>query len=83
MPESAQPSAGYSYNEQDGPHACWFAEGIDLALADLYCVTIMSGTEAGIYLYGQINESPFLKYIYDNNMIMALITGLKYAFIGV
>lgn len=45
-------------------------------------ITIMSGTEAGIYLYGQINESPFLKYIYDNNMIMALITGLKYAFIG-
>ena len=43
----------------------------------------MSGTEAGIYLYGQINESPFLKYIYDNNMIMALITGLKYAFTGV
>ena len=63
MPESAQPSAGYSYNEQDGRHACWFAEGVDL--------------------YGQINESPFLKYIYDNNMIMALITGLKYAFIGV
>ena len=37
MPESAQPSAGYSYNEQDGRHACWFAEGVDLALADLYC----------------------------------------------
>ena len=46
-------------------------------------ITIMSGSEAGIYLYSQINESPFLKYIYDNNMIMALITGLKYAFIGV
>lgn len=45
-------------------------------------ITIMSGTEAGIYLYEQINESPFLKYIYDNNMIMALITGLKYAFTG-
>lgn len=45
-------------------------------------ITIMSGTEAGIYLYGQINESPFLKYIYDNNLIMALITGLKYAFTG-
>ena len=37
MSESAQPSAGYSYNEQDGRHACWFAEGVDLALADLYC----------------------------------------------
>ena len=46
-------------------------------------ITIMSGTETGIYLYSQINESPFLKYIYDNNMIMALITGLKYAFTGV
>ncbi len=45
-------------------------------------ITIMSGTEAGIYLYTQINESPFLKYIYDNNLIMALITGLKYAFTG-
>lgn len=56
-----------------------------LILLWLICIviTIMSGTEAGIYLYGQINESPFLKYIYDNNMIMALITGLKYAFIGV
>ena len=53
-----------------------------LILLWLICIviTIMSGTEAGIYLYGQINESPFLKYIYDNNMIMALITGLKYAF---
>ena len=56
-----------------------------LILLWLICIviTIMSGTETGIYLYGQINESPFLKYIYDNNMIMALITGLKYAFIGV
>lgn len=56
-----------------------------LILLWLICIviTIMSGTEAGIYLYGQINESPFLKYIYDNNMIMALITGLKYAFTGV
>jgi len=45
-------------------------------------ITIMSGTEAGSYLYSQINESPFLKYIYDNNLIMALITGLKYAFTG-
>ena len=56
-----------------------------LILLWLICIviTIMSGTETGIYLYGQINESPFLKYIYDNNIIMALITGLKYAFIGV
>ena len=58
-------------------------KGVILLWLICIVITIMSGTEAGIYLYGQINESPFLKYIYDNNMIMALITGLKYAFIGV
>lgn len=45
-------------------------------------ITIMSGTEVGIYLDQQINESVFLKYIYDHNLIMAFITGLKYAFTG-
>ena len=40
-------------------------------------ITILSGTEMGGYLFAQINESPFLRYIYDNNYIMMFINGFK------
>ena len=40
-------------------------------------ITILSGTELGGYLFAQINESLFLRYIYDHNYIMMFINGFK------
>ena len=40
-------------------------------------ITILSGTEQGGYLFAQINESLFLRYIYDHNYIMMFINGFK------
>lgn len=40
-------------------------------------ITILSGTEMGGYLFAQINESLFLRYIYDHNYIMMFINGFK------
>lgn len=44
-------------------------------------VTVFSGTEPGTYIYSQINDSLFLRTIYDNNYLLTVIANLKYLLI--
>lgn len=44
-------------------------------------VTVFSGTEPGTYIYSQINDSLFLRSIYDNNYFLTVIANLKYLLI--
>ena len=40
--------------------------------------SIFSSTELGSYVYGQINESPFLLFVYEHNYLMNIVMSLKY-----
>ncbi len=41
-------------------------------------VTIFSGTEIGSYIYGGINDSMFLRTIYNHNYLLTVVSSLKY-----
>lgn len=43
--------------------------------------TIFSGTGLGGYIYGQINNSMFLRFIYDHNYLLTIIASLAYLLI--
>lgn len=43
--------------------------------------TIFSGTGLGGYIYGQINDSMFLKFIYDHNYLLTIVANLAYLLI--
>lgn len=51
-------------------------EGLIIVWISGLVITAISGTGAGMYLIRQISESPFLSFLYDNNMIIKMLIGI-------
>ena len=74
MSESSEQASGDPYHEQNGWTVCRLIKRHDYSLDSLYYYYYIKRYG---YLFAQINESLFLRYIYDHNYIMMFINGFK------
>lgn len=53
--------------------ALGFAEGVIVIWILCIITTLLASTPLGIYLFDAINSSPFLSYIYNNNLLISTV----------